>query len=181
MKRCAFAMGLALIGLMATSGSLEAQWVWLGGGGSFPMSDYGEYADAGYQITAGVGIPIGENGLSVGIEGIYGQNNHSDVDGDKTNPLGVFANVGFDFGEATDPHPYVFGGVGLLQHRYSSDTFGDDSESGLGFNGGAGFVFPVGGINGWVEGRLTHASIGDPSSNTTFAGAVAGISIELGG
>jgi len=178
MKTFATAIALAIFGFMATSGSLAAQWVWIGGGGSFPVSDYGEYANTGFQVTGGFGLPIGESGLSVGIEGIFGQNSHSDVDGDKTNPYAIFGALGFDFGEEDEAHPYVFGGAGILWHKYSSDTTTGGTESGLGLNGGAGFVFPLGGVNGWVEGRFTHGSIED--SNTSFIGALAGISIPLG-
>lgn len=179
MKKLATAVLLAFLGLAANHQSAAAQSVYLGGGGSFPMSDYGDYADTGFLLVGGGTFPLGEGGLSASVEGFYGQNSHSDVDGDKTNPYGFMGGLIYGFGDPdSGPAPYVFGEAGLMWHKYSSDTFGDASESGFGYGGGAGVGFPLGGIDAWVEGRLMNASIED--SNTMFLGAVAGISISLG-
>ncbi len=178
MKPIVTAVVVGILGPVATSNPLSAQFVWLGGGATFPVSDYGDYADTGFLITGGGGYPIGDSGLSITAEGFYGQNNHPDFDGDKTSPYGVMGGLEYDFGADADSGVYMFGGLGILWHKFSSDQFEESTDSGLGFGAGAGYGFPLGGINGWVEGRVTHASIDD--SNTSFVGVMAGISIPLG-
>lgn len=143
------------------------------------MSDYGDYADTGFLLTGGVGHPLGESPVSLTVEGFYGQNGHSDIDGDKTSPYGVMAGLEYDFaGMEAESGLYAFGEVGIPWHKYSSDEFDGSTESGLGLGAGLGYYFPLGSIGGWVEGRILHASVDD--ENTSFLGAMAGISIPLG-
>ena len=170
---------LGFLGLLATSNPLSGQFVFLGGGATIPVSDYGEYADTGFLVTGGAGFPVGETALVIGAEGFYGQNSHSDIDGDKTSPYGVMGMLQYDFaGPNAESSLYVLGEAGILWHKFSSDLFEESTDSGLGLGGAAGYYFPLGGISGFVEGRVMHASIDD--SNTTFVGAIAGISIPLG-
>lgn len=179
MRTLSTALFVATLALSMSATSAAAQFVYLGGGGSFPISDYGEYANTGFVLTGGVGIPVGPAGLNVVLEGLYGQNSHSDTDGDKTTPYGFTGGLEYDFGDPDEGNLYVFGGAGILWHKYTSDTFGDASESGLALQAGAGYGLPLGGLTGWVEGRIVHASIED--SNTSFIGALAGISVPFGG
>ena len=48
MKSLATAVVIGILGLVATSNPLSAQFMWLGGGGTFPVSDYGSYANTGF-------------------------------------------------------------------------------------------------------------------------------------
>ncbi len=179
MKSLATAVVIGILGLVATSNPLSAQSVWIGGGGTFPTSDYGDFANTGFLFMAGAGLPVGDQGVSVGVGGYYGQNNHEAVDGDKTNPYGFTGYVEYDFsGPDAEGGLYVLGEAGILWHKYSSDTSVDTSESGFGYAGALGYGFPLGGVNGWVEGRFMQASISD--ANTQFLGIVAGISIPFG-
>jgi len=179
MRSSARVFPLAAMFALVAAVPASAQFAYLGGGATIPMSTYGDYANTGYMVIGGVGMPLGDQGLSMVGEAFFGQNNHSDVDGDFTNPWGFTAGVEFDLaGAEATRSAYLFGGVGILVHRYASDQFESSSSSGLGFLGGAGYYFPLGVINGWVEGRLQHASI--DSDNTTFVGVLAGISIPLG-
>ena len=183
MKKLVTAVSLAALGLLVSTSSVAAQFVFVGAGPTFPMNDYGDYAKTGFLVTAGGGIPLGDAGLNVLVEGAWGQNSH-DTDGDKTNPLSIMGGLEYDFNAGSDGlNPYAYALAGLLWHRYSSDTFGDDSESAFGYTGGAGVGFPLGGVNGWVEGKITNASFDSSaggSSNTMFFGIIAGISISLG-
>jgi len=184
MKKLATALFVALLGLAVSSSSVSAQFLFVGGGPTFPMSDYGDYANTGFLITAGGGFPLGENGLNVIVEGGYGQNNHSDVDGDKTNPITVMGGLEYDFNTSGEGiNPYVYGIAGLMWHKYTSDTFGSDTQSAFGYSGGLGVGFPLGGVNGWIEGKIDNASFDEAgtSYNTMFAGILAGISINVGG
>ena len=117
--------------------------------------------------------------MQIGVGGFYGQNNHEAVDGDKTNPYGVIGMVEYDFAgpDATSSF-YVLGELGVLRHKFSSDTSTEATESGFAYGGAAGYFFPLASFSGWVEGRVTQASISD--SNTSFLGIVAGISIPFG-
>jgi hypothetical protein len=182
MKKLSTAVLLAALGLFVGTTSASAQFLFVGGGGTFPMSDYGDYANTGFLFVAGGGIPLSDAGLNVVAEVFYGQNSHSDIDGDKTNPYGVMGGLEFDFPTGSDLQPYVFGEAGIMVHKYSSDTSEGDSQSAFGYGGGAGLGFPLGGVNGWVEGRLMNAAFDEAgtSYNTMFAAIVAGISIDLG-
>jgi len=184
MKKLATALSLALLGLCVTSSSAAAQFVYVAGGPSFPMSDYGDYADAGFLLAGGVGIPLGENGLSAFGEGFYGQNNHTDASGGgKTNPWGLMGGVQYEFDLGGSLTPYVFGEAGIMWHKYTPDTGDGDSQSAFGYGGGVGVAFPLGGLMGAVEGRLMNAAFDEAgtSYNTMFGGILAGIGIPIGG
>jgi len=77
-----FAMVVALLAMLAPTHDVAAQSIWFGGGGSFAVSDYNVYANTGFLLTTGVSVPVGQEGLSLFGEGFFGQNSHSDFDGD---------------------------------------------------------------------------------------------------
>jgi hypothetical protein len=188
MRKCAV-LGIALLAVLSFTlpTQASAQGVFLGAGATIPMGDYGDYAKTGWAVDAGVTFPIGENGLFVFADGMYGSNSHSDHDGDKTNLIGGFGGVEYAFSEPGEAGPFVFGQVGFLRHGFKSDEHPDDDESdmGLAFGGGAGYGFPVGGMNAFVLGRFIQgrygASDGFEAWTTTFVGVMAGVSIPLGG
>jgi hypothetical protein len=178
MKRLAgFAMVVALLALLVPM-HVTAQSIWFGGGGSFAVSDYNVYANTGFLLTTGVSVPVGQEGLSLFGEGFFGQNSHDDA-GDKTNPYGFMAGVELDLANEGRAGLYFFGEVGVLFHKYGSDTFEESTESGLGYGAGAGWHFPLGSINGWVETRAMNASI--DGEKTSFVGVLAGVSVPVGG
>lgn len=180
MKLLATVAVLGTLAIAATSNPLSAQGVWLGGGATFPTSDYGDFANTGFLFTAGVGTGVGDGGLGVGVEGFYGQNSH-ETDGNKTTPLGFMGQVAYSLsGPDADSGIYVLGQLGVLWHKYSSETVPalDGSESGFAYGGALGYEFPLGGVDGWVEGKFMQASISD--ENTQFFGILAGISIPFG-
>jgi hypothetical protein len=181
MKSFVAAAVVGILALMATSNPLAAQGVWIGGGATFPTSDYGEVANTGYLLTAGVGTSVGSGGLSVGVEGFYGQNS-TDTDGNKFNPYGFFGQVSYDLGGAdAERGIYVLGQLGMAWDKFSSETLPalDGSDSGFAYGGAVGYFLPLGGVNGWVEGKFTQASIS--GSNIQWFGILAGISIPFGG
>jgi len=162
--------------LLAASNPLAAQWVWLGGGATVPLSDFADYGETGLMLAGGFAHSIGESGLNIGVEGSYGQNNHKDIERDGTNPIALMGRVGYDFsGPNANASLYTFAGLGILWHKF---TLGESADSGLGLQAGAGYYFPLGSLSGWVEGRFVHAGI--EGEHTTFVGALAGISIPLG-
>ncbi len=163
---------LALVSLLAPSPG-AAQYLYFGGGATFPTGDYGDYADTGWLGVAALLVSVGDSGAWWQVEGFFGQNNHNDVEGDKTNPLGAMVGAGMRFHDAGTAGLYAFGQAGLLVHRYSSDTEDSESDTKLGYGLGAGLDFPLSGVLGWVEGRFMG------SEYTKFFGIVAGVSIDL--
>jgi hypothetical protein len=163
---------------------LAGQSVYFGGGATIPTGDYGDYADPGFMVIGGLEFPVGPEGLSVFGEGFFGQNGHSDFEGDKTQPYGAMGGLLYSFSPDADASLYAFGQAGILVHKYSSDDFEGDSESAFGYGGGVGYGFPLGGVRGFVEGRYMSASFDDElggSSSTAFFALFAGVSIGIGG
>lgn len=179
MRSC-YKVAVTAFVLAAFAAPVAAQGLWIGAGASIPSGDYGDYADTGWIVNLGAGMPVGTSGLGVGVELTYGQNSHSDVDGDSTNPISIMGGLGYNLGgEDSSISPYVFGMLGMMFHKYNSDEFEGSTDSGLGFGGGAGINFPLGGLEGYLEGRYLTASIDE--STTAYIGITAGVNIALGG
>ena len=161
--------------------TLSAQtYLFLGGGGTFPSGSYGDYAETGWLASGGAGFYVGPEGMSVVVEGFYGQNNHKDLSqgvDEKTNPYGVMAEVLYEFGTGGKVRPYLLGGAGLLVHKFGTNqSYGGASESQFGYTAGAGVSIPAGKtLNIYGEGRYFG------SSDTQFFGVLAGVSLTLGG
>ena len=181
MKRTAltfFAL-TAVLGSVANTSQAQSL-VTVAAGATIPTGDYGKYANTGWTATAGVLFPVGRPGLMAGGHALFGSNSHSDLDGDKTNLLGVLGTVAYRFGDPTRPGVFVLGNVGMLRHSYSSDNFPDDegSESGVAFGGAAGFSIPRDNMILHVSAGLLTASI--EGSSTSFIPLQLGISIPFG-
>jgi hypothetical protein len=157
----------------------SAQVVYFGASPTFPIGDYSDHAKTGYIGVAGVTFPIGTEGLAVAGEGFFGQNSHSDVDGYKTYPYGGMAGLLYDFTPEAAGGVYVFGEAGLMVHKYSSDGYEGESDTGFAFGGGAGYGFPMGDTEIFVEGRYMQGN--SDGGNTAFFGIVGGVALYLGG
>lgn len=161
--------------LLAVPAAVSGQGIFVGGGVTIPTGDFGDYADTGWLASAGFSFDIGEAGLSAGVEGFYGENKHSDVDGDKTNPYGAMGFLLYRAGNAESVGPYFYGGAGLLVHRFSPASGDSESDTNFGYEAGAGLDFPFSdNVGAWVEGRFMGAS------DTNFFGIVAGLGFGLG-
>jgi len=156
----------------------RAQSIWWGAGVTFPSGDYSEYAKTGYLGVAGLSFPVGPEGLAVIGEGFFGQNSH-DLDGDKTYPWGGMAGLLYDLAPANVGGFYFFAQAGVMVHKYSSDTSEGSSDTGLGFGGGAGYGFPLGNTELFLEGRYMQGSF--DAGGTGFFGVVGGVALSLGG
>lgn len=168
----------ALLGFAAPS---QAQvTLYIGAGGSFPTSDFGDYAKTGWMATGGALWNVGDSGLGIGAELFYGQNNHDEdvsfFEGAKTSPYGAMAIVDYSFETGGNIHPYVFGGLGLLVHRFSADNVDSESDSQFGYQGGAGLAFGLGSgsTSLYIEGRYMG------SEDTKYFGALAGLAFGVG-
>ena len=180
MKKALLALVVLLPSLALPSPTQgSAQGVYIGAGLSIPTGDYGDYHDNGFLGVGGISFDAPMEGFSIFGEGFWGRNSITDTDGDVTNPYGLMGGLLYDFSEEDSPGFYAFGQAGLMVHRYSSDEFGDESDSGFGYGGGAGFSFPMEEVSFWVEGRYMGASI--DGETTSFIGLMAGISMSFGG
>jgi opacity protein-like surface antigen len=167
--------------LVLATGSLAAQSsVWLGAGPTFPMSDYGDYAKTGWMASAGFGLGLGSSGrMGLQFEGLYGSNSHSDVEGDRTTLYGGLANLAYQLGNTAKLHPYVFGGGGLLVHKFGSDddAYDGESDSKFTYQFGAGLDIPLKSIGLWIDVRYLSRAEDSP---TALVPIMAGIYIPLG-
>jgi hypothetical protein len=170
---------LVALGASAQVASGQASLL-VSGGASIPMGDYADYAKTGYVAAVGLMFKVGEKGLSVGAQGLFGGNSHSDYDGDKTTLLGALGTVAYRLGDPAKPGISLVGNLGMLQHKYSSDQFpGEEgSSSGLAYGGGAAFMVPRGNMSLYAAVRYLMASIDDET--TAFVPITVGVVIPLG-
>ena len=167
---------LALVGFTLPA-QADAQSIYISGGATFPTGDFGNYAKTGWMAAGGVMFPVGSPGLSAGVDLFYGQNNHESISGEsssKTTPWGAMAALLYNFTPEGSVQPYVFGGLGVLIHRFSTEGF-SESETKFGYQFGLGLDFPIGGTTDlYVEGRYMGAS------NTNYFAALAGFAFGVG-
>ena len=192
-------VGMALFAgsFLVLPNHISAQSVFLGAGGTFPMGDYGDYADVGWLAEAGFSVPLGDGPWSALVTGFYGGNGHSyddpipelyGSDDDKTSLLGGLVGAEYSLSESGEPGPFVFGEVGLMRHKYVAAADdgpvpepygGESSTTGFAFGGGGGYSLPLGSVNGYVLGRYLNGQF--DGGSTAFLGAMAGVSIPVGG
>jgi hypothetical protein len=167
--------GLVVGSLVTTIGQGQAvSSIYVGGGPSFPIGEFGDYAKTGWLAAAGVSVAVGGRGLSIGGELMYGSNKHSDVAGDKTNLPGVFGFIQYRAGDPARPGVYFFGQAGVLNHQFKPATGSSDNDWKFAVGGGAGIDIPVGGASIFVEGRVIARS------GTNFIPVLAGFAIPIG-
>lgn len=171
--------GAALVLALLLALPVSGQSFYLGGGMAVPTSDYGDYAKTGFAAVAGVNIAELAPAVTFFVDGLISMNDH-DTDGDETTLFSGMGGLLYDFGgeDATSGF-YAYGQAGMMWHKYSSETFPEfeGTDSGFGFGVGAGVYFPLGGLNGWLDGRYQSASIED----STTAIFLVTVGITVGG
>jgi opacity protein-like surface antigen len=140
----------------AAPASLSAQSISLAGGLSVPTGDLSDGVESGYNGTLGFNfgaplIPVGAR-----LEGSINGFNAKGTGSADLRVLSATANATFGLGM-----PYVIGGIGYYNARVKS-TIGSITESGAGFNIGAGLSFPLPALSPFVEVRY-HQMTGDNS------------------
>jgi len=177
MKRFIASGAAALVvGALVTAPAHGQASIFVSGGPTFPMSDFGDYAKTGWMAMAGVNVPVGTKGWSVGGDLVYGSNSHSDVNGDKTNLPGAFGFLQYRVGPTTKTGVYFYGQAGALNHQFRSESVPSDnaSEWGFAYGGGAGVDIPLKSVSLFFEGSIIVRD------GTNLVPVVAGISIPVG-
>jgi opacity protein-like surface antigen len=189
--RIRFVLVAAALALAAPA-SVSAQSLYISGGAGFPTGDFGDLTDTGWQIAGGIMFAdIGTPGLSLGVDGSYGQNSIKDfsiigvdVEGNiKT--YGIMGIALYSFANESGIEPYLFGGAGWLgADGYVSATDGSttesdsDSESAFGYQLGAGIGYGLSeNISIYGEGRYTGGT-GD-LSDIKWISVLAGLSFAI--
>ncbi len=174
------ALATAFFALSAPEDSSAQGTVFLGGGVTIPVSDYGELANTGWQGWGGVLVPVSDAGLSLGFEGFFGQNNH-ETDGNKTELWGGLGLVGWEWGDREGLQPTVFGGLGFMKRSFKSESTPalDNGTTSFAWGGGAGVGFPLGGVRGFAGGSYTSGT-GDVNFAVRFISLGVSVLIPLG-
>lgn len=170
MKRHVTMTAVAAALTIAFAAPVQAQGVtfFLGGGATVPIGDFKDFAKTGWIGNAGVSYHLPNNVFVFG-EFFYGENKH-DTAGEKTNPYGGMANVGYRFGDAMKPGLYIYGGVGALVHKFSAGST-SASDTQFAYDGAAGVDIPLGGVSLWIEARFLG------TKDTQMIPIMAGVSI----
>lgn len=154
---------LLVTGALALAPALLAQapspFLFLGGGVTVPMSEFGDSVGTGWMGTVGFGVPVGTAGrVAIGGEAYFGRNSYDDavLPGDKSNLYGAAAWVGYRFGEAGRIAPYVLGSAGGLAQDFHPEAVSTDTDTEFRFawSAGAGVDIPLSSsISLYIEGR----------------------------
>lgn len=177
MKRRARVLFPLLVAWLLVPSIATAQTrLFFGAGATLPNGDYGEYANTGWMLNAGLGFPLKNPKVGVNISGWYGGNSHSDFEGDETTLYGAFGHLTYRFHEPQKAGLFAGAGAGFLAHSYGSEQFPDEEHTDTGFAYSllAGLDIPLKKLGlyvlaGWVGG------------DDTMVRLMAGLSIPLGG
>lgn len=161
---------LAVGALLAAPSSSRAQStsILVSGGLSVPMSDLSDFSNSGYNVNVGLafGAPLVPFGAR--IEGGFSSFD-AKGGGSSTRIASATANGVLSLGTG-GASPYLIGGVGIYNRRFSSDVLNaSDSQTAAGVNVGGGIRFPLGGISTFLEARY-HFMLGnsDQATNLQF-------------
>ena len=140
----------------------------LAGGLSAPVSDLGDQVDAGFNLAGGLsfGGPLVPAGIRLELA-YNGFNGKSNLLGTAdTRIISGTVNATLALGP-TGASPYLIGGVGAYDRRYSAGGTTSDGRTTGGFNVGGGFRFPLGTMSTFVEARY-HQMLGNAADGTDY-------------
>jgi hypothetical protein len=146
----------------------QSSSILVSGGLSVPMSDLSDAVSSGYNVNLGVAfgaplVPVGFR-LEGGFSSFDGKGG-----GTTTRIASGTANAVLNLGP-TGAAPYLIGGLGIYNRRFSSDAFNEsNSKTSAGVNVGGGIRFPLGGLTTFLEARY-HVMLGnqDEATNLQF-------------
>ena len=163
----------------------QGQVIYAGAGLLSDGGDIGDVTDAGFLALAGVVFPVASGGFGIGAEGLYSSLGASDGADGSIDILGVLATFGYSFNPDGNVHPYIYGGLGIVNLDADDGSGDGQSETKFGFEGVAGVDFGLSESVGlFVEGRYLGSSgidvEGGDSISLQALGGAAGISIGIG-
>lgn len=176
-----FGLTTAAALLLLTPSPSQAQanpFIFIGGGITIPMGDFGDLAKSGWMATGGFGVSVGTGKLAIGGEGYYGRNSHDGPSEDATNLIGGAAWLAYRLGQPGRVAPYVIGSAGFLAADFDPEDPADDvnTDTEFAWSGGAGVDIPLSGsVSLYIEGR--YMARGD----VRFIPIFAGLSFSFGG
>jgi opacity protein-like surface antigen len=153
---------------------------------SIPTGDAGDVVKTGFNAGAHLAFKPAMLPFGVRVEGQFNQFGlKSIVEDDETfEPDGnyriISGTVNGVFGvpaASSSFRPYVIGGVGMYNQKFTFDILGEEfseSETKFGLNGGAGIEFGLSGLSTFVEARYhiifngDDEETGESGSNTKF-------------
>lgn len=158
--------------LAATPHILPAQLstsISLAGGLSAPVAELANRVDAGYNLAGALSfgaplIPLGVR-LEVGYNAFNGKSTAFTTYTDHKIVSGT-VNATLALGP-TGASPYLIGGVGAYNRRFSAAAGTGSDRTAGGFNVGGGIRFPLGLISTFVEARY-HQMLGNPGDFTDY-------------
>jgi Outer membrane protein beta-barrel domain len=167
------AMVMTVVALLG-AGSVQAQagvQFGLGGGVTIPTSsDFDDNFKLGWNGQVGIGFTPAT--LPVGFEAtgnfLRNSNQTSGLD-IKSQIISGSGNVVYTFATAETSrfHPYILGGGGVYNLKFTGDAVpaGTGSTTKFGLDGGAGLNFGVGRIGAFLEGRFHNIFTDGPNTN----------------
>jgi opacity protein-like surface antigen len=115
------------------------------------------------QVVAGITGPTGVIGGRV--NGTYARHNHDTVDDARVRFIGAMGDLVFSPGTGDAKlRPYLLGGLGV-QNANIETGIGDNSETNLAFNFGAGVNVAMGSMKLFIEGRWLSVRTDPESAN----------------
>lgn len=139
------------------------------GGITAPVQALADRVDAGYNaaVALSVGAPLVPLGirLEAGVNGFSGRSSGLVTFTDHRIFTGT-ANATLALGPL-GASPYLIGGVGAYSRQYVADQGTSSRRTAAGFNGGAGFRFPLGTLSTFIEARY-HRMLGNAGDGTNF-------------
>lgn len=180
-RRMLVASAAVLFLALAAPLTANAQSVFISAGPTVPVGDFGDLAKLGWMFEGGLIFDVGEEGLWAGVSGSYGQNSHDDefegtfLDG-RTDLIVGSAVLGYSIPTESSVAPYVWGGGGILVHRFVPEVGDSESDSNFGYQFGAGLSFGSEDASArpYVEARFQGAD------GSNFVGANVGVTFDVG-
>ena len=126
------------------------------GGVSIPLSPLSDSYNLGFNGGALLDFHLPNIPVGLRVDGMYhqfGAKSDVAVSGAKTKLIGGDLNAVFSIPTSSAVSPYVTGGIGLYNVKFSSDA-GDASETKFAFNAGAGLRADISGFGAFVEARF---------------------------
>jgi opacity protein-like surface antigen len=140
----------------------------IGGGATVPIGDFKDAVNTGFNVqgSLGFGVPMVPLGLRLDVTyDRFGVKNA----GGNLGVLGGQLNALYTLMPTPMVSPYITGGVGVYNAKYSSsDGFPADfntSQTKFGWNAGAGLSFHLAGFSTFVEARYRSIMTEGQSSN----------------